>query len=134
MSIFNDVKDQAMVAEVAGLWDAEQEWAEFAEDLDDDPKKASPWADPVLGEEVAAFLDHLRKIPVYERDTAIACMIECLELPRQTLATERVLGRIAFLVGRALGTLHQIEENAIMERFLELELTDEPTYVHAACD
>lgn len=129
MSMFNDVKDQAMVAEVSGLWDAEHEWAQFSEDLDDDPKKAPPWADSVLGEEAEAFLNHLRAIPACEHDTALVCMIECLELPRHASATERVLARIAFLVGRALGTLHQIEESAVMERFFDLGLTNETTYV-----
>jgi hypothetical protein len=127
--MFSEVKDQAMVAEVAGIWDAEQEWAEFSADLDDDPKTAPPWAAPVLGEDAEALLEHLHTIPAREHDTALECIIECLELPRRTQATERALARIAFLVGRAMGTLHQVEENAVMERFIELDLTDEAAYV-----
>lgn len=130
-TMFREIKDQAMIAEVNGIWDADTEWSKFSEELDDDPKKARPWASAVLHAEVDEFLRELTKIPAYERDVALACMIECLETPRTAFATERVLARVAFLVGRIIGTLHQVEENPVMERFFDLGLTEPASYVAA---
>lgn len=129
--MFREIKDQAMIAEVNGIWDADTEWSKFSADLDDDPKKARPWAPAVLQTEVDDFLQEIRQIPAYERDTALTCMIECLETPRTSFATERVLARVAFLVGRIIGTLHQVEENPVMERFFDLGLTEPAAYVAA---
>jgi hypothetical protein len=129
--MFREIKDQAMIAEVNGIWDADTEWSKFSADLDDDPKKAQSWAPAVLQAEVDEFLQEIRQIPAYERDIALTCMIECLETPRTSFATERVLARVAFLVGRIIGTLHQVEENPVMERFFDLGLTESGAYVAA---
>ncbi len=120
-----------MIAEVNGLWNADTDWHKFSEDLDDDPQKAWAWAPAVLHEEVGELLAEIKGVPAYERDVALTCMIECLETPRITVATERVVARMAFLVGRVIGTLHQVEENAFIERFFDLELTEMASYVEA---
>ena len=56
---------------------------------------------------------------------------QCLETPRTAFATERVLARVAFLVGRIIGTLHPGGGEPGDGRFFDLGLTEPASYVAA---